>query len=201
MLWILLALQLSIPVLLKPVFSPDDVPQYIAQGDIARDVYFRTTVRPDGTIQGCTVEVSSGDPALDAYTCALVVKRAAFHPAKSIDGSPAFGVIRLPATWASSNASAERAGSLADLELSVNKLPAGLHSPALLMLQVAADSAGRVTACEDVPGSPPSNHSPELVSLACSQLRSTYSADPAKDDAGKPVPSVQLMHVEFKVAK
>ena len=106
MFWIALAAQMSLPLQIgthypdvRGVFSVDDFPGDFHGHNGSRVVYTRTTVRPDGGIDSCRVEVSSGDKKLDAYTCAIIMKRAKFEPAKWIDGSPAYGVIRVPVSW------------------------------------------------------------------------------------------------------
>src|SRR4051812_10998109 len=105
MFWIALAAQMSLPVALGPygdvrrVFYPDDMPKYIELAGESRIIRTRTTVRSDGVIQGCIVEERSGDPKLDAYTCSLILGRAKFRPATWIDGSPVFGVVRVPVVW------------------------------------------------------------------------------------------------------
>src|SRR5947209_4490458 len=106
MLWLALAALFSLPMPvgvplpdIRAVFSADDFPEYLERAGGAWIVHTRTTVRPDGTIQSCATELSSGDSKLDAYTCALIVKRAKFLPARWTDGSPVYGVIRVPVVW------------------------------------------------------------------------------------------------------
>src|SRR4051812_28790294 len=90
MLLLALAAQLSLPAPanahvhdVRELFSADDFPDYLqGHSSLRRMVYTRTTVRPDGSVQGCTAEASSGDAKLDAYTCAIILKRAKFTPAR-----------------------------------------------------------------------------------------------------------------------
>ena len=208
MFWIALAAQLSVPVIndkrtpdVRSVFSADDFPIYLASAGVSRTVYTRTTVRPDGLIQNCVAESTSGDAKLDAYTCAIIVKRAKFLPAKWIDGSPAYGVIRVPVSWRIGNAPPAEGEmqSVPDLELSVNRLPKGAHKIAPVSLDVGADETGHVVSCV---GHPPAAHNlgprfPELVPIACEQVTKTLSVQPAFDSSGKPLRSVQTASVHF----
>jgi hypothetical protein len=209
-----LATQLSLPTPsntripdVRAIFSYDDVPAYLIQkGNVNLTVYTRTTVTPDGTIQGCVAEVSSGDRKLDAYTCALIAKRAKFRPARWVDGSAAYGVIRVPVRWVVRNGPPSTDDSLRwtvpDVDLSVNHLPKGAHSIVGLSLQVAADENGRPVSCAE--WQPSKNdagkHYPELVSIACQQVTAGLTLSPPVDAAGKPMHSVQTVSVHFQVA-
>ncbi len=158
------------------LFSSDDFPRYLvkAGADLSKTVLTRTTVRSDGSTDNCTAEVSSGDSLLDAYTCALIVKRAKFHPATWTDGSAVFGVIRVPIHWRIAFANTpDDPLKLADpdLELSVNQLPKGAKSLVSITLELAADENGRIVACVE---KPPTKYDrtkqfPELVAVACRQ--------------------------------
>src|SRR4051794_14999578 len=106
--WIILATQLSMPMALgvpipdvRAIFSADDMPAYVQAAGVTRSVPTRTTVRLDGIPQDCGVERTSGDPKLDLYTCAIILQRARFSPAKWVDGSPVEAIIRVPVTWSS----------------------------------------------------------------------------------------------------
>lgn len=210
MLWIALAAQLSVPVPannrlrdVRAVFSFDDFPAFLLTAGVSRTVYTRTTVRPDGSIQNCVAETTSGDPKLDAYTCAIIVKRARFLPARWIDGSPAYGVIRVPVSWTIGNGPPSEAEVLRshvpDLELSVNRLPKGAHKITAVSVQVGADENGRVVSCVEYP--PITNqrgrYFPELVPMACEQATKTLSVHPPLDPSNKPVRSVQTASVHF----
>ncbi len=56
---------------------------------------FRLDVDARGRVTKCTITSSSGSAVLDATTCSLLRKRAAFNPAMGHDGKP------MPATWSS----------------------------------------------------------------------------------------------------
>jgi TonB family protein len=211
MIWILAA-QLGLPLALgvpysdvRSVFSAEDYPAYLQQAGQSGTVYTRTTVRPDASIQSCTVERSSGDPNLDAYTCGIIVKRAKFVPAKWTDGLPAYGVIRVPVSWVISSGPLSEEemlrATVPDLELSVNHLPKGARSIAAVNLEIAADENGRPVTC--VEWAPPKNargrHFPELVPIACQQVMAGLTVTPPVDASAKSVRSVQSVSVHFKI--
>ena len=210
--WIALAAQLSISVPphgpdVRPLFSPEDMPDYVQLAGIDRLVPIKTTVRPDGSVQGCAVERSSGDPYLDTYTCSIVLRRAKLEPGTWLDGSPAYSVLRVPVTWSiggpPSKGEVEKAYP-ADLEVPVDSLPKGASRQARVALMIAVDESGRVLGCSEFPKDArwdPAKTLPELVPIACQRMMSHFIATPARDASGKAVRSVQSASVEFKTDK
>jgi hypothetical protein len=212
MLWLALTAQMSLPVAnvrgadIRGVFTANDFPAYLQKAGASRTVYTRTTVRPDGTVQGCVAEGKSGEPKLDAYTCGLIVRRAKFSPASWTDGSPAYGIIRAPVNWVVTYhpQSYEQMlqSSIPDLEVTVSRLPAAAHQIAEAYVEVAADESGHPVACAEYQpmGKTVDEHRfPELVPIACDQVMKTYAVLPATDDSGKAVRSVQNVVVRFKL--
>jgi len=210
MFWLVLAAQLSTPVPLgvsspdvRGIFSVDDMPGYVEAAGITRIVGTRTTVGLDGVPQDCAAEQSSGDPKLDLYTCAIILRRAKFAPAKWLDGSPAYAIVSFPVTWAinapPSDSEVEKA-SPPQMTLTVNQLPPGAPKQVRLSLMLAVDASGRIVQCEQ--WMPASTHThpkayPELLPIACQQMTSQFTALPAKDRTGAPVRSVQTATVVF----
>jgi hypothetical protein len=212
MLWLALAAQMSLPVAnvrgadVRSLFSVNDFPAYVQKAGVSRTVYTRTTVRSDGTVQGCVADGKSGDPKLDVYTCGLIARRAKFRPASWMDGSPAYGVIRVPVSWIVTYhpQSYEQMlqSSIPDFEVTVSRLPEGAHQIAGANVVVAADETGHPVACaEDRPaGKTVDEHRfPELVPIACEQVMKTYTVMPVTDDSGKAVRSIQNVVVHFKL--
>lgn len=212
MLWLALVASFSLPVPVgarlpdvRAIFTVDDFPEYLQRAGQSRTVHTRTTVRPDGTIQGCVTESSSGDAKLDAYTCGLIVKRAKFQPATWTDGSPVFGVIRLPVSWWIADAPLSNEAMLEsvspDLDISVNQLPKPAHRIVGIELEVAADENGHPVSCAEY--SPVKNdrkhHFPELIPLACQKVTSSLLLSPPVDQSGKAARSVQIVSVHFKL--
>lgn len=210
MLWFAFVALASLPTLVngrpdvRAIFTVDDFPAYLQQAALSKTVYTRTTVRPDGSLESCAVEASSGDTKLDAYTCALIVKRAKFRPATWSDGTPVYGVIRVPVSWLISDAPIPEEDRLKattpDLELSVNKLPKGARSIAAVSLQVEADENGHVVTCSEqhsLTKDDRKRHFPELVTLGCQGVMANVSLSPPIDASGKKVRSVQSVSVHF----
>ncbi|MFL6760861.1 energy transducer TonB [Sphingomonas sp.] len=210
MFWIALAAQLSAPVPagvrlpdVRALFSPDDFPAYLQMEGVSRTVHTRTTVRPDGSIESCVTEESSGDARLDAYTCGLIVKRATFQPAKWIDGTPVYGVIRAPVSWRISDGTPTETEMLKsaepDIDLAVNQLPKGAGSIAVFDVEIGAYANGRGAICAEHPADAmrSKKHFPELVAIACQKVMTDYPVVPPVDLSGKPVRSVQTVSVRF----
>jgi TonB family protein len=209
MFWIALAAQFTapIPTNLNKWFSPDDVPEYLLRkSNGVWLVGVRVTVTPDGLIQSCQIEASSGIPELNTYTCALLTRRAKFHPAQGDDGNPAFGVHRTYVLWAVSEGFSPpdlSKVSLPDLDLTVLTLPKGTKSPALARVMFKVDAEGRISSCaaEQFETLDRIKANPDLTSTACQQIVEKYQPIPAKDTTGKAVSSVQDATVRFSVTR
>ena len=212
MMWFAALALMSMPIEkrvtdVRSLFSVNDFPEYLVREGTFRIVYTRTTVGPDGSLQNCTVEATSGDAKLDEYTCALIVKRARFSAARWTDGSPAYGLIRVPVSWIATGAplSDEEVlkAFLPSLELSVNQLPKGARSIAGVGLHIAADEKGRILACDQGPPvlSPRKKRFSELIPVACKQVMETLTVPVPRDGAGKPVRSIQNLSVHFKLER
>lgn len=191
----------------RAVFSPDDMPAYVQLEGVTRFVFTRTTVSPSGKVQDCAAERSGGDAKLDAWTCAIILRRAKFQPATWIDGSPAFGVLRVPVTWAIGSPPSQSETAKAyppDIDMTVNQLPKGAKPPVSVALMIAVDESGKVVSCRERLPTWKAAHAksyPALVSIACEQMVSHFTAAPAKDTAGKSVRSVQSATVSFTTSK
>jgi protein TonB len=202
MFWIAIAAQLAAPQPKYMWLSDDDTPygQLPAKGYTS--VAVRLTVAPDGTVQNCEIEDSSGDRAIDGYTCALSMRRAQFYPATSNDGSPTYGIFRQRVVW--TRGPVPRVNSYpVDLELTVKQLPKGVRSPFQVGLLFAVDENGRPSNCTERPQKfslgrrTKQKSDPQLVEVACEQFLKLYTAIPAKDASGKHVRSVQDGTVRF----
>jgi hypothetical protein len=210
MIWIILAARLSVPLAIgvpipdvRAIFSADDMPAYVQSAGVTRFVSTRTTVRPDGALQDCAAERGSGDAKLDLYTCAIILKRAKFEPAKWVDGSPAYAIVRAPVTWAVDGEPSESEVEKAyppDMALTVNQLPAAAGKRVELSLMLAVNESGQIVGCDQrLPASRDVHVKtfPKLLPIACQQMTSKFTALPAKDRSGKAVRSVQTASVVF----
>jgi hypothetical protein len=199
MFWIALAAEFSaaLPINYSTWWSPDDMPAYVQLEGTTRVVLTRTVLKPDGTLDRCDVERTSGDAKLDAFTCALVVRRGKYTAARWLDGSPVYGVDRIPVTWAIEGSA--RPDFPADMELSLGQFPKGTHAGAVVRISVAADEAGRPVSCAAEPKRWPGQHedNPVLVDLACAQALRSYHVTAPKTDHGESARSVQSAMVRF----
>lgn len=89
----------SVPrTLVTPRGSPqawitnDDYPAAALRTAMSGAVDFRLDVDEAGIPTRCTVTASSGHELLDTTTCALMMRRARFHPATGHDGRPVAGI-------------------------------------------------------------------------------------------------------------
>jgi hypothetical protein len=183
-------------------FSPNDVPIDVVAMGGAHLVRMRTTVRPDGSIKDCLIEISSGQKYLDALSCAIIVKRGKFAPAHAEGGSAVYGFFRTSVTWQATDGPG--AGNPVDLDLYLNRLPAGVRSGDFGNVVLMVDDNGHPTACQPDQPSPTDirvTRNPELLGLACGQLLQGWKSVPARDDSGKPVPSVQNASVRFHIGQ
>jgi len=182
----------------RTVFSDADMPDYLAE-ETDRSVGIRLIVRPDGKVQGCETEYSSGLDQLDLYTCKIAKRRARFAPASAQAGTPAYAVYRTTIRWIVTGfASRPPPHSVADLTLTVNALPAGLKSPAYVSVKFDVDERGLASSCSaEGPLRRNTSDDAQLVQVACDQLLKSYKPKPAKNEQGTPVPSVQDALVAF----
>ena len=204
MFWIALsaatATQLSAPHPKHFWFESSDTPvQDMPQQGFAI-VRLRLTISPVGVLRKCEIEQSSGVARLDSYTCDLTRLRARFLSARLADGTPSYGVFRVPVVWALAPVDLNVDG---DLVITVTALPEGIHSPASVRLAIAVDRSGHISSCADeapaFAGAHPADS--QLVSIACSQLTKNYAPPPATDEQGHAVSSVQTASVVFTTDK
>ena len=187
----------------RGVFSSDDMPPYVQIEGINRFVPTRTTIAPDGKPRDCAPERSSGDPKLDAFTCAIIWKRGKCEPPKWPDGSLTYAVLRTPVSWLIGGPASKKELQKAyppDMELTLNRLPKGASSDTTLRVTIAVDENGKVVACNEwpVPDRRREKSFPELAEIGCRQMMNQYTAIPAKDLSGRPVRSVQNATIAFK---
>lgn len=189
------------PIELRALFSADDLPQEYLPPESDRTVGVRVTVRPDGRIQDCEAEYTSGIEGLDVFTCKLIKRRAKYAPAPAQNGTPSYAVYRTSVRWVvTSFARPGPPPSVADLTLTVNQLPAGLKSPAYVNVKFDVDERGVASSCS-AEGALRRNNSDDLqlVQVACGEVLKSYKPKPAKNEQGTPVPSVQDALVAFAI--
>ena len=69
------------------------------RGRLRGTVTVEFTVQPNGTVSGCKAVPGSGNSALGARTCGLVLQRLRFTPAQDAQGRPVASVTRATYTW------------------------------------------------------------------------------------------------------
>jgi len=197
MLWIALAAaaatQMSMPEPKYMWLSMDDTPVHEITGKFLR-VQLRLTIPPDGRVQACEIEQSSGNPQVDKYTCDLARRRALFRPALSAAGAATYGIYRIPIVWAKEPAKFPR---VQDLTVALPSRPKGTHLPVTVRVMFSVRSDGKISDCTDLQPllAGLDQNDPALVPIACDQVVKRFTPVVAKDDEGKSVDSVQSASV------
>ena len=196
MIWLLAIAQPTAPTAtnMAGLFRGEDTPVAIMPGKVLKSVNTAVTVTPQGKIQDCKVEVSSGIQKLDAHTCALLIRRAKFRPALDRDGTSIYGVYRTQIDWWVGDGYPPLGRTIPEVSMTVKTLPPKTKSPAVLRLMFRVDPFGHVSDCslQDKKGDP------GLVKLGCEALIKGYTATPARNFAGALVASVQTATVLFE---
>lgn len=196
MLWVMIAAQLSEPVGIGGTVSASDAPVHLITENRLQRVSIALTVKPDGKTQSCSIEVSSGNPKLDTYTCNLISRRARFRAATSSNGTPSYGIFRQTMSWWVGNGMPPKVRPPADLYLTVLKLPGEAKSPVTLQVRAEVDAVGRVSHCEPID----QKLSAGFAGVACEQLLKSFKPKPARNYEGTAVPSVQNATVLFETS-
>jgi TonB family protein len=156
---------------------------------------FELLIAPDGQVARCTVTKSSGHELFDARTCLIAQKRARFNPARGSNGQPVYGVYRSEAVWALPEHKVNGTAG-PDLEINLNKLPAGTTEPAAVKLAYAVDPEGKTSECTVMPTS---LRQPQvLVDIGCKELLNREAGKPVIGLSGQPVSAVKSGAVRFK---
>jgi TonB family protein len=115
--------------------SVDDYPAEALRNKAQGTTRFEVAVDADGKATGCTILKSSGHASLDQQTCAVLMSRARFKPARDDAGNPVAGTWRHLVVWIPGNAASRSSGpAFAGHGVSVD-----------------FDDSGAVSACKVVP--------------------------------------------------
>ena len=76
-----------------------DYGQIAAMGSSRGDAELLLLVNPAGRVERCRALRSSGNPAVDAALCQILLDRARFSPAREADGSPLYQDVRYFPSW------------------------------------------------------------------------------------------------------
>lgn len=193
MIWIALSAQLTAaqPIHIANWFSDLAWEQSVSQKGGHALNFIRVIVTPDGAPQDCKIEVTSGIPELDAQTCALVMKRGRFRPARWADGKPAYGVYRKDVLWA--DLDQFNYTRPIDVEINISRMPRGGRARVSFPVNFAVDAAGAKSSCE----TPERNVNSTLLAIACKEILDSYPVVPARNAQNIAVPSVQNALVSF----
>jgi TonB family protein len=115
--------------------SVDDYPAEALRDNAQGTTRFEVAVDADGKATACTIIKSSGHLSLDQQTCAVLMSRARFKPARDEAGNPVAGTWRRRVIWIPGNEPSRSAG------------------PAFAGYGVAVgfDDSGAVSSCKVVP--------------------------------------------------
>jgi TonB family protein len=84
---------------LGTLFSADDYPLDAAVREVEGTVGVRLVVGRDGRPLTCKITASSGDTSLDAGTCAILMQRSAFRPARNAQGEAVLDSVATRIRW------------------------------------------------------------------------------------------------------
>jgi TonB family protein len=87
------------PASLVTYFSSDDYPAAALRAREEGPVGFRLEIDRTGRVSACAITSSSGSAALDSTTCALLVRRARFIPARDAKGRAVADSVRGRIVW------------------------------------------------------------------------------------------------------
>ncbi len=178
---------------MPPSFTPDDVAQLrqsypAAQSGQAAAAVIDARVDPKGNLSDCKALTTSGDVQLAKSICDHL-KAIRIEPA-SVSGASSYGVVRRVLSLGLND------GGLrdpSDMELQVNKLPAG-QSGLRVVANVVINAEGKPEACYAANDAPKA-----YADVACSQI-TPITFGVLKDDGGKPVRYVREVVLDFSTS-
>jgi hypothetical protein len=166
-------------------------------GNRAAAALIEAVVRPDGTIQSCNTKVVVGHAGMATDMCRWFLNYRV-KPGKLGDGTKVYSVIRAvtmgfePGTAAAAGVISQRP-SVAELNLSVNRLPKGVRAGEIQSAALRVEADGRVSECEAKSGA-----APDLMSLICGEARK-ITMPAVIDESGHPVTYVRRLGITFEL--
>ncbi len=131
--------------------GPQDYPQAHLEAEHSAAALLEFVVSPDGKIENCRVLSFVGNEALTKAMCRLE-RQSSWRVARDGDGNPAYGVVRtlfkmtIPGTVDGDRIT--RMSQASDVELTVQRLPAGISSPFDVKVELKVDQSGAVQICQ-----------------------------------------------------
>jgi len=181
---------------LKPIIMAEDYPRSAMDAGEEGPVAFEALIAPDGSVDKCTVIVSSRYADLDAATCKIIQTRARFSPAEDASGKPIYGIYRSVITWSLGNVAS---GSLdPQLELNINQAPPGVKLPVVMTLNYRTRPDGTATDCKLADKS--AGEPAALADVACNSVLS-QPPEIITNSKGQPVTAQNNMVVRFSLGR
>jgi|GEM_PF-6113982 len=87
------------PRLLGLAIGPEDYPVTLIRAGAQGRVVAVVQISASGQPTGCEIAQSTGYPDLDAHSCAIILQRAQFEPARDEYGDPVASSARAPINW------------------------------------------------------------------------------------------------------
>lgn len=175
--------------------TQDDYPQTALLREKSAAAILNILVGPDGKVVSCTQAGTVGDKGLASQLCGIV-KRKQATPGRDAEGNPAFSYrqdfarLFLPGTQQGDKIASM--GQSADVELTVQSIPAGASAPIDVNLTLAVDTKGKVSACDY------GDSNAAFGKVACQQVEAV-GWDKLADANGKAVSYVRPMTVRFSL--
>lgn len=167
-------------------------------------VRFEVDVRRNGRVDSCRVTGSSGSRALDDVTCAIMVDRSRFTPARDADGKRVADRFAARVEWRlppQDPPPARHARARADLQSyfftgDYPREAMRLSQEGTVGFQLDVSPEGRVNLCRVV-----SSSGSELLDVrTCEILLVRARFEPARDEAGNAVPDIISARVTWRRA-
>jgi TonB family protein len=189
------------PPHVQGLISADDYPPRAMANGEEGTVVFDALIAPDGSVDKCTIAVSSGHSDLDDATCRIVKARARFVPARDGNGAAVYGIFRNVINWSLGNLVG---GHLEpELELQINQAPAGVTLPLVMTLSYVSRADGSAGNCgldSSAPGTSAPPPPQVLVDLACNSIV-TGPRDVVRNSHGQPVAAKRTMTARFSLGR
>lgn len=159
-------------------------------------VGFRLLISPTGQVGRCDVTQSSNSADLDAATCAMIVGRSRFKPARDETGQPSYNLYSGHLSWTLPGRAPPRTRPpipSPDMELTVRQLPDGSREKTIRLI-ARFDATGQMVACE-----PSSSNLKEgrLARVGCAQAQA-LPVEIIKDNEGNAISFIRGINLLFK---
>ena len=146
-------------------------------------------VNDAGRVTDCLVTESSRSASLDRGSCAVLRRRARFHPAQDSTGQSIASSYRMAVTWGVGFTVTTRT----DMTLPVQQLPDHYERPAVIQMAYGAD--GHPASCTTLT----SSGSPAADAAICRAVVAQLFITPPKSGSSEPALAVRSAHVSLAV--